>query len=407
MVRSARGLGRLASPAMANVLACFAAVVVAAAIWLGALAPGGDLGQNIGNVVLFVTFGAVGVVVARAQPRNPVGWLLLGSALALALSSAGGDYAVLVYRLGHQTLPLGPVAVLLNLLWSPGIVTFGLIVLLFPDGQLTRGWRRVMWAYLAVAVCWPAGIYAVAISTIAGHRIQLDSGGGLTVIDRPAGSAAWLATAQELILPLMVAFWVLILARQVARYRNASGEARAQLKWLLWGAIVFALSGTVIVLAGTLDPNASVIVHVAEGIALVALNAFPVSVGVAILRYRLYEIDRLISRTLAYVIVTGLLLGCYVGVVALGTDVLPFRGSVAVAASTLVVAALFNPVRRRVQHAVDRRFNRARYDAEMMVGAFAARLQDAVDPAAVQADLLGAVQRSLEPAHASVWLSRE
>jgi hypothetical protein len=104
MVMSGRGLGRLASPAMASVLACFAVVVVAAAIWLGALVPGGDLGQNIGNLALFITLGAVGVVVARAQPRNPVGWLLLGAALALALSSAGGDYEVLVYRLGHRTL---------------------------------------------------------------------------------------------------------------------------------------------------------------------------------------------------------------------------------------------------------------------------------------------------------------
>jgi hypothetical protein len=407
MVTSGRGLGRLASPATANVLACFAVAVVAAAIWLGALVPGGDLGQNIPSLVVFITLGAVGVVVARAQPRNPVGWLLLGGALGLALSAAGGDYAVLVYRLGHRTLPLGPVAVLLSLLWSPAIVTFGLIVLLFPDGRVTRRWRRVLWAYLGVAVCWPASIYAVAISTMAGHRIQVDSGGGLTVIGSPAGSAGWLATAQELILPVIVAFWVLFVARQVARYRNASGEERAQLKWLLWGTIVFMISGTVITLTGALDPNPSVIVRVADGVALVALNAFPLSVGVAIMKYRLYEIDRVISRTVAYLIVTGLLVGCYIGVVALGTDVLPFRGSVAVAVSTLVVAALFNPLRRRVQHAVDRRFNRARYDAELTVAAFAARLQDAVDPAAVQADLLGAVQRSLEPVHASVWLSRE
>jgi hypothetical protein len=181
----------------------------------------------------------------------------------------------------------------------------------------------------------------------------------------------------------------------------------AQLKWLVWGAAVFMLSGTVTVLAGALDPNPSAVVQVAEGVALVALNAFPLSVGVAILRYRLYEIDRVISRTLAYAIVTGLLVGCYVGVVALGTHALPVRGSVAVAVSTLAVAALFNPVRRRVQRIVDRRFNRARYDADQTVSAFAAGLQDAVDPAAVQADLLSAVQRSLEPAHASLWLSRK
>jgi len=407
MVTSGRGLGRLASPVTANVLAVVAVLSVAAVIWLEVLIHEGNLGQNVLNLVILITIGAAGLVVARAQPRNPVGWLLLASALGLALSYAGGSYAVLIYRQGHRALPFGPVAVLLNLLWAPGIVTFGLIVLLFPDGRLTRGWRRVMWAYLAVAGCWPAAIYAVAISTIAGHRIQLDSGGGLTVIDSPAGSAAWLGTLEELILPLIVAFWVLILARQAARYRRATGEERAQLKWLLWGSIVFMLSGTVTVLASTLEPKPSAVIQVAEVIALVALNAFPLSIGVAILKYRLYEIDRVISRTLAYVIVTGLLVGCYAGVVALGTDVLPFRGSVAVAASTLVVAALFNPLRRRVQHAVDRRFNRAGYDAELTVAAFAARLQDAVDPAAVQADLLGAVQRSLEPVYASVWLSRE
>ncbi len=398
---------RLASPVTANVVGGFAVVVVAAAIWLDVLGREGNLGEGIGNLVIFVTLGGAGLVVARAQPRNPMGWLLLAAALALALSTAGGDYAVLIYREGHRALPFGPVAVLLNLLWSPGIVALGLIVLLFPDGRLTRGWRRVMWAYLAVGACWPAGIYAVAVSTIAGHRIQVDSSGGLTIIDSPAGSAAWLGTAQDLILPVMVGFWVVILARQAARYRRASGEERAQLKWLVWGAVVFMLGGTVITLASTLDQHPSAVVQVAEALALVALNAFPLSVGVGILKYRLFEIDRVISRTLAYAIVTGLLVGCYIGVVALGTDVLPFRGSVAVAISTLAVAALFNPVRRRVQRVVDRRFNRAGYDADRTVAAFAARLQDAVDPAAVQADLLSAVQRSLEPAHASLWFSRD
>ncbi len=400
-------LGRLASPVTANVLGGFAVVVVAAAIALEVLGHEGNLGQSIGNLVIFVTLGTAGLVVARAQPRNPVGWLLLTGALALALSSAAGEYEVLIYRQGHRTLPFGPVAVLLNLLWSPGIVSLGLIMLLFPDGRLTRGWRRVMWAYLAVGACWPAGIYAVAVSTIAGHRIRVDSGGGLTIIDSPSGSAAWLGTAQELIVPLLVVFWVVILVHQAARYRSASGDERAQLKWLVWGAMVFTLGGAVIVLAGTLAPNPSTVVQIAEDLALVALNAFPLSVGVAILKYRLYEIDRIISRTLAYAIVTGLLVGCYIGVVALATDVLAFGGTVGVAVSTLAVAALFNPVRRRVQRIVDRRFNRARYDADQTVSAFAARLQDAVDPAAVQDDLLSAVQRSLEPAHASLWLSRE
>ena len=123
----------------------------------------------------------------------------------------------------------------------------------------------------------------------------------------------------------------------------------------------------------------------------------------AILRYRLYDIDRIVSRTLAYAIVTGLLVGVYAGLVLLATQVLSVKSPVAVAGSTLAAAALFNPVRRRVQRIVDRRFNRARYDADQTVAAFAARLKDAVDLDAVEADLAGVVQRALEPAHVSLW----
>jgi len=130
-----------------------------------------------------------------------------------------------------------------------------------------------------------------------------------------------------------------------------------------------------------------------------------VSIGVAILRYRLYDIDRVISRTLAYAIVTGLLAGIYAGLVLLATQVLRFSSPVAIAAATLAAAALFSPMRRRVQRMVDRRFNRARYDAETTVAEFAVRLKDAVGMDAVQADLTSAVQQTLEPAHVSVWIS--
>lgn len=137
-----------------------------------------------------------------------------------------------------------------------------------------------------------------------------------------------------------------------------------------------------------------------------AIAALPVSIGIGILRYRLYDIDRTISRTLAYAIVTGLLAGVYAAVVLLATQVLRFHASVAVAASTLIAAALFNPLRRRVQRVVGRRFNRARYDADQTVAAFAARLKDAVDLDSVRDDLAGVVQQALEPAHISVWLSQ-
>jgi len=128
--------------------------------------------------------------------------------------------------------------------------------------------------------------------------------------------------------------------------------------------------------------------------------------AIAILRYRLYEINRIISRTLAYTIVTGLLVGLYAGLVLLATHVLSFSSPVAVAASTLAAAALFSPLRRRVQQMVDRRFNRARYDADQTVAAFAARLKDAVDLASVRNDLADVVHQTLEPAHLSVWISQ-
>jgi hypothetical protein len=143
----------------------------------------------------------------------------------------------------------------------------------------------------------------------------------------------------------------------------------------------------------------------ADDIAWFGLAALPVSMGVGILRYRLYEIDRIISRTLAYAVVTALLVGVYAGLVLLSTHVLTLKSPVAVAASTLAAAALFNPLRRRVQRVVDRRFNRARYDAELTVAAFAARLKDAVDLDAVRGDLAALVHDTLEPAHVSVWLS--
>jgi len=134
--------------------------------------------------------------------------------------------------------------------------------------------------------------------------------------------------------------------------------------------------------------------------------AFSVCIGVAVLKYRLHEIDRIISRVISYTVVTVLLAGVFAGMVVLATTVLPFKTPVAVAASTLVAAALFNPLRRRVQRAVDRRFNRARYDAEAVVDAFAARLKDAVDLDAVRDDLAGVVQQALKPAHVSVWISQ-
>jgi hypothetical protein len=200
---------------------------------------------------------------------------------------------------------------------------------------------------------------------------------------------------------LVLAGWLVFVARQVASYRHSAGNRRHQLKWLIGGAASCLVATAITIFAGT---NPSGVAQAVQDAADLGAAALPVGIGVGIVKYRLYDIDRIISRTLAYAIVTGLLLGVYTGLVLLATSVLPSSSPVAVAGSTLVVAALFNPLRRRVQRIVDRRFNRARYDADAAVAAFAARLKEAVGLDSARADLAGVVQQVLEPAHVSVWI---
>jgi hypothetical protein len=203
---------------------------------------------------------------------------------------------------------------------------------------------------------------------------------------------------------LLLALSAGFIAGQVLTWRRSSGDRRQQLKWLASGAAV-AIAGLILGAAfGTTGPTTTVLEWI-DNLFWFGLAALPVSMGVAILRYRLYDIDRIISRTLAYAIVTGLLIELYAGLVLLATGVLGLHSTVAVAAATLAAAALFSPLRRRVQQVVDRRFNRARYDADQTVAAFAARLKDAVDLDSVRNDLAGVVNRALEPAHISVWIS--
>ncbi len=190
--------------------------------------------------------------------------------------------------------------------------------------------------------------------------------------------------------------------QQAVSYRRASGEQRQQLKWLASGIAVYGVCGLASIALG----NRSGIWQVISDIAVIGVVALPASLAVAILRYRLHEINRIISRTLAYTIVTGLLVGLYAGLVLLATRVLSFSSPVAVAASTLAAVAAFSPLRRRVQQMVDRRFNRARYDADHTVAAFAAGLKDAVDLDSVRDDLARTVHQALEPAHISVWISQ-
>jgi hypothetical protein len=296
-------------------------------------------------------------------------------------------------------------AALLQPLWAPSFVAYPLVILLFPDGRLSsRRWRWVLWSYLVVGAYLPVGIYEITIRTVIGHRIQVLANGDLAAVDNPSGGGGVLSALVGVALPLLVVFWLAFFGRQAASFRRSSGERRQQLKWLMTGAAIFVIALILSVVVSIIDSHPSTFVQILIDIGGLGTLALPVGIGVGILKYRLYEIDRLISRTLAYAVLTGLLVGVYAGLVLLATRVLSFSSPVAVAASTLAAAALFNPLRRRVQRVVDRRFNRARYDAEVTVAAFSARLKDAVDLGAVRADLLDVVSRSLEPAHVSVWI---
>jgi hypothetical protein len=258
-----------------------------------------------------------------------------------------------------------------------------------------------LWVYLAVAMLYLAGAGVVTVGAIIGHDIRVDSSGNLVMLSHPTGSAAWWGAAEAVFLPVLAACWLGSVVAQVASYRRSSGERRQQLKWLLSGS---AIAGIGIPLTTWLSGMHGILGVAGGVVGAATLLALPVCIGVAILKYRLFDIDRIVSRTLAYTIVTGLLVGLYAGLVLLATRVLSVSSPVAVAAATLAAAALFNPLRHRVQRDVDRRFNRARYDTDQMVTAFAARLQGAVNLGTVRDDLTGVVRTALEPSHVSVWV---
>jgi hypothetical protein len=382
---------------MALALGALILVLVALDVLLGYAAHGG--GAGLWFVALLIA--VLGLVIARRQPANPLGWLLMGFSVWVALYDLAGGYAVLDYHLHHGDLPLGPAAALIaSELWIVMFLALPLVVLLFPDGRLPSRWRMVLWGYLAICALLIAALLGFGAWDMAGTPIVVTGKGQLVNNPGPSGAAG---IAFVILLAAVPVFWALFVARQVLSWRRATGERRAQLKWLMAGSAL-----TIAGLAGgfLFGTSSFPLATALSNVSLVAgVFSLPVSICIGILKYHLYDIDRIISRTLAYAIVTGLLIGVYAGVVLLATRVLSVTSPVAVAASTLAAAALFSPLRRRVQRAVDHRFNRARYDADKTVAAFAARLQDAVDLDTVRADLSGVVHRALEPAHVSVWIS--
>jgi hypothetical protein len=346
----------------------------------------------LANLVLGAPFAPVGAVIAYRQPRNPIAWILIATSVAMLGFTDAGLYALLIFRYAHHGLPLGREAVALAGFWSLFLVLLPLPALLFPEGRLPEGrWRAVGWAYGALALALVLRTAIIDIGAFSDRVVRIDSTGELSSLSNGGEAFA-------IFYVLIVLAW---LSHKVGAYRRSTGERRAQFKWVVSGGLVTVVG---FALGISMNSSHSAALRAVAAIGFLCVFALPIGIGVGILKYRLYDIDRLISRTLSYAILTALLVGTFVGLVVLTTDALPFSSTVGVAASTLTAAALFNPLRVRVQRVVDRRFNRARYDAEETVAAFAARLRDAVDLDTVQTELLEVVQRAVEPASASVWI---
>jgi two-component system, NarL family, sensor kinase len=268
-------------------------------------------------VVGVCSFRGSGLRDRRRKPDNALGWCLVGSTVALALSLDGSLYAIAAYRIHHGTLPLGWVAMLAQPGWAIAIVLIGVAILIFPDGRPASPLlRRVLWLYLAPAVVWMGSAYVLTADAIVRHAIGVDSGGNLVTLDNGPSSPGWWNLLQDVVFVTIGLCGVLVLAGQVASFRRATGERRQQLKWLLAGLATCLVGAVAAIALGQEHGAWRVVASVA---AILAFFAAPVTIGVAILKYRLYDIDRIISRTLAYAIITGLLVGVYAGLVLLTT----------------------------------------------------------------------------------------
>jgi len=351
---------------------------------------------TIGGLNLIVSYVIVGWLVASRRSDNPIGWVFLAIGLSLAVevfASLGTIYGLVA---APGSLPLADVLSWVAVwAWVPGftlLVTFSL--LLFPDGRLpSPRWRPVAWLSIVMMVLLgiPVAIVAWPLRGITLATGSLDELGGA------AGVIRQIQFIGFLLIPVVAPASI---AALVTRFRRSTGQERQQLKWFTYAAIPeigFLVSSQFLTVPPAVQLPAAFLIA----------PLLPLAAGVAILRYRLYDIDRIISRTVSYGAVTGILAVVYVGTILVSQTVLAsfFSGnSVAVAASTLVVAALFQPLRRWVQRVVDRRFNRSRYDAERTVEAFGARLRDEVDLANLKAEVRLVVAATVTPTAVGLWI---
>jgi hypothetical protein len=336
----------------------------------------------------------VGAVVASRRPRHPVGWLLLALGLALTASGVGAGY--LPYGLLARPGAL-PAVRSMALYYPASVITalacIGFVLLLTPTGSLpTPRWR--WWARITAAT--PA-VLLLVVPLVPGRfdpRYEV-VGGPLDF--RALGGA--LLVANLLALAVSILAVVAGAGSLAVRFRGAHGTERQQLRWVAFAAALTGVAVLAIAVLGVAGDEALV-----GWVAVVGVGIPPLATGAAILRYRLYDLDRIISRAVAYGLLTLLLGGGYAGVVLGLGQLLGRRSSLAVAGATLALAAVFQPARRRVQDVVDRRFNRRRYDAARTIAAFSARLRQQVDLDSLSAELLAVVEQTMQPTRVSLWL---
>jgi hypothetical protein len=348
--------------------------------------------------LMLLAFSTVGALVASRRPKNPVGWIFCGVAISGGVGFGAQFYADYALIAEPGSVPGGSYAVLLNILtFVPVLSALTLYALVVPEGiVLSRRWRLGVWLAVVGGL---AGFMSIALDPGELDDRNYPGVSNPAGIQRADAALETLNTAGWLLAILALA---LAVVSMIVRFRRSSGIERQQLKWIVYSGAVCA-SLFVVTLPITISPWDDV----AFVIAFLSLIGVPVSTGVAILRYRLYDVDVVINRTLVYGSVTALLAGSYLGLVLLLQLVfrpLTEENSLAVALSTLAVAALFRPARNRVQELVDRRFYRRKYDTQQTLEGFAARLRDEVDLDALRAELTTVVGDTMQPAHVSLWL---
>jgi len=385
-------------------LVCLSALGNALALLLGlsrinpvADAPPIAAGEAL-QYVTQLSYAVVGALIASRRPKNPIGWIFCALGILSALVSLTYEYAV--YGLltnSHSLAGAAAVGWLSQWIWAPTVGLWALSMLLFPSGELpSRRWRWVSWSVMGASALVVAPV--LLMWPLRGP-VLLEASGAIP----GAGS---LNMVVDIAVAILLASVLPPAASLIVRYRGAHGEERQQLKWLAYAAVLVLLVWTGISILEFLD------VPLTVGIAGVAfalvLPAIPIAAAVAILRYRLYDIDLIIRRTLVYGALTATLAGVYLaGIVSLQAVLRAFTGqgsSLAVVATTLGIAALFQPLRRRIQRGIDHRFFRRKYDAARTLQAYSAHLRDEVDLDALTGRFVGVVEHTLQPQHVSVWL---